>query len=235
MLIVLASAHDATAQAIVEAWAPWGGVLCSPADLSKPGWRHRVGAPEEAVAVIGGQAVPVAAIAGVLTRLPAVQPEELTHIASADREYVAAEMTAFLVAFVSGLPCKVLNRPSAGALSGSAWRPEQWIRAAARAGIPVHPRQRTVRLDTPAQQEAGVAVELTVIGDRVFGTAEPRLVGWTQSLAAAAGVGLLGLGFAWQASGYVLTTVNPWPHLGTLDRLDAVREFLLAGADRRRP
>jgi hypothetical protein len=235
MLVVLASAHDATAQAIVAAWAPWGAALCTPADLSTRGWRHRVGAPEAAAAVIAGQIVPVAGIAGVLIRLPAVQPEELTHIAAADRDYVAAEMTAFLTAFVTALPCKVLDRPRAGALVGPAWRPEQWIRAAARAGIPVRPCQRCVRPDAPPEPRAEVAVELAVIGDRVFGATEARLAGWARSLARAGGVGLLGLGFTRQASGYALANVNPSPSLDTPDKLNAAREILLAGDDGPRP
>jgi hypothetical protein len=70
-----------------------------------------------------------------------------------------------------------------------------------------------------------------VIGDRVFGAAEARTAGWARSLARAAGVGLLGLGFARHASGYALTSVNPSPDLDTPDRLDAAREFLLAGAE----
>src|SRR5271166_4132630 len=110
MLVVFASARDAIAQAIVSAWAPWDAALCSPADLSTPGWRHYVGAPEAAAAVIAGQIMPATAITGVLTRFPAVQPEMLADIDSADRDYVASEMTAFLIAFLSALPCRVLNR-----------------------------------------------------------------------------------------------------------------------------
>ena len=93
----------------------------------------------------------------------------------------------------------------------------------------MRPSQRSVRLNAPAESEAHIAVELTVIGDRVFGPTEARMAGWAQSLARAAGVGLLGLGFARQASGYALATVNPSPDLNTRDRLDAAREFLLAG------
>ena len=95
--------------------------------------------PEEAAAVIGGQVLPVADITGVLTRLPAVQPEDLAHIATADRDYVASEMTAFLIAFVSALPCRVLDRPSAGALSGPAWRRSSGY------GPPPEPGSRSVR------------------------------------------------------------------------------------------
>ena len=235
MLVVFGSAHDATAQAILAAWAPWEVALCTPGDLSIPGWRYYVGAPEAGAAVIAGEILPAAAITGVLTRLSAVHPEMLGHIDTADREYVASEMTAFLIAFVSALPCKVLNRPSAGALSGPAWRPEQWIQAAAMAGIPVRPCHRSVRLNAPAEPEPDVAVELTVIGHRVFGAAETQLADWARSLARAAGVGLLGLGFTRQASGFALATVNPSPDLNSPERLDAAREYLMSGAEELRP
>jgi hypothetical protein len=182
--------------------------------------------------VLAGRLLPAAEITGVLTRFPAVQAEMLAHIATDDRDYVAAEMTAFLIAFVSALPCRMLNRPSAGSLCGPAWRPEQWIRAATRAGIPVRPRRRNVRLNAPAEPEAEVSTELTVIGDIVFGAAEaPHLSGWARLLAQAAGVGLLSLGFTQQAGGFALARVNPLPELDTSERLDAAREFLMSEAE----
>ncbi|HVC60557.1 MAG TPA: hypothetical protein VND19_09390 [Acetobacteraceae bacterium] len=227
MLVVLASAFDEVAAAVVAAWAPWQAALCVPADLSVPGWRLRVGAPRETVAVVGGRVTPVATITGVLTRLWHVQPEELTHIAAPDRAYVAAEMTAFLTAFLCDLRCPVLNRPSAALLSGPGWRPEQWIRAAIRAGIPVRPARRIVRPDAAAEHPAEVAAELTVIGGRVFGTADPVLRGWAKTLAAAAGTGLLGVRFARHGAGYVVAGVNPWPVIMFPGGLDAVRDALL--------
>jgi hypothetical protein len=232
MLIVLASAHDAPARAIAEAWAPWGGALCTPADLSIPGWRFRVGAPAESAAVVSGRVVPVAAIAGVLTRLSAISPEDLPHIAASDRDYVAAEMTAFLIAFLSALPCKALNRPSAGALSGPAWRPEQWIRLAARAGIPVVARHRRVGRDMAPAVEPETATEAMLIGDRVFGAQAPLLADWARALAREAGVDLLRLGFARQGGGYALAGVNPWPDLASPQASEAARDFLLGGGGR---
>ncbi len=229
VLVVLASAHDATARRIVAEWAPWNAQLCVPADLSVSGWRHRVGAPGDATAVIGGRAIPASAITGVLTRLPAVRPEELGHIATADRDYVASEMTAFLIAFVSALPCRVLNRPTAGSLAGPAWRPEQWLRVACLAGIPVRTARRSPWPDAPAQAEAQAAVRLIVAGDRVIGAAEPQLAKWARSLAGIAGVALLEVGFAQRAGGYELVTVNALPDLDTQEGLDGAREFLLAG------
>jgi hypothetical protein len=232
MLVIFSSAHDAAARTIAAAWAPWDAVVCTPGDMSTRGWRYYVGAPQAGAAVIDGHSVPATAITGVLTRFPAVQPEMLAHIAAKERNYVAAEMTAFLIAFISALPCRMLNRPTAGGLCGPAWRLEQWIQAATRAGIPVLHRRRKVRLNAPAELEADVSKELTVIGDRVFGTAKdhPHLFDWARSLARTAGVGMLGLGFTQHATGFVLAGVNPSPDLDTPERLDAAREFLLPRA-----
>jgi hypothetical protein len=251
MIVVLASAHDAKARAIVAAWAPAGARLCTPGDLSTPGWRHRVGEPNDSTAVIGGEHVPATAITGVLTRLPAIAANELTHIAAADRDYVASEITAFLIAFLAALPCPMLNRPSASALSGPAWRQEQWLRAAVRCGIPVLPRCRTIRLahgssdraasegipggdglDAPPERAVEAAVEVTVVGDRIFGASEALLSDWAAALASAGGVGALGLGFAQCASGHALAWADPAPELLSLDRLDAARDFLTGASAR---
>ena len=74
----------------------------------------------------------------MLTRVPAVFEDELTDIMFSDRSYVAAEMTAFLLFWLSRLRCPVLNEPTATCLAGRYWRREQWIDQAARAGIAVH-------------------------------------------------------------------------------------------------
>lgn len=240
MIVVLASAHDTKARAIVAAWAPAGARLCTPADLSTPGWRQCVGEPNDAIAVIGGEHVPAAAITGVLTRIPAVAANELTHIAAADRTYVASEMTAFLIAFLAALPCPMLNRPTAGALSGPAWRQEQWLRAAVRCGIPVLPRYRAMRLGHGSsglhdrvEHAVEAAIEVTVVGYRVFGAPEVLLADWARALAAAGGVGALRLGFAQRASGgHALAWVDPAPELVSRDRLDAARDFLTGAVAR---
>jgi hypothetical protein len=241
MLVVLASAHDVTAQAIVAAWAPWGAALCTPADLSTPGWRHRVGAPEETAAVVGGQVVCGAAIRGVLTRLWAVQLDDLPHIATEDRAYVAAEATAFLVAFLAALPCRVLNRPTAGSLCGPAWQPEQWIRTAFRAGIPVSAIRRSVRPGAwPERPEEPVAAQLLAIDGTVF--ADPALdaageapAAWARTLAHAASAQLLSLGFVRQGAGFALATVDTMPSLELPAHLDAARDYLLGARQATHP
>jgi hypothetical protein len=241
MLIVLASPRDPAARTIVAAWAPWGAALCTPADLSTPGWRHLVGVPQEATAVVGGQIVPAGAIRGVLTRLWAVQPDDLPHIVAEDRAYVAAEATAFLIAFLAALPCRVLNRPTAGSLCGPAWQPEQWIRTAARAGIPVLACRRTVRPGAwPDRPEEPVATRLLAIDGRVFvdpalGAAGDEPAAWARTLARAASAQLLGLGFVRRGGGFALATVHTMPGLELPAHLDAARDYLLGGSEASHP
>ena len=103
-------------------------------DLSAPGWRHRLGGAS--TAVIGGETVPAAGIRGVLIRRSHMLEWEPEHIVPGDRAYVAAEMTAFLRSWLSGLGCPVLNRPAPTCLSGPGWCREQWVQTAARLGIP---------------------------------------------------------------------------------------------------
>jgi hypothetical protein len=180
-----------------------------------------------AMTVLGGCVTPATAITGVLTRLWHVPPGELTHIAVSDRAYVASEMTAFLTAFLSDLPCAVLNRPSASGLSGPGWRREQWVRAAARVGIPVAPVQRIARHGEPAATAPAIASEVTVVGELAFGADDPDLVRWSRELAATAGVDLLGAQFTRHGRGYAFAGVNPWPILSYPGAFDAVRELLM--------
>ena len=143
MLVIVASRFDADAQALGAGW-PGPALVLTPADLSMKGWRHVTGADEN-TAVIGGRMVAASEIDGVLTRLPAVLESELGSITAGDRAYVAAEMTAWLAAWLSDLPCPVLNRPSPVHLIGPAWSREQWLLAARRLGIPAVTVSRSTR------------------------------------------------------------------------------------------
>ena len=67
--LVLASRSDAAAISFATSAGPEIRLM-TPADLSQPGWKFRVGDVAHSIAMIGGQPVPSAAIAGVLTRLP---------------------------------------------------------------------------------------------------------------------------------------------------------------------
>jgi hypothetical protein len=183
LLVVLASRFDDDARALVEAWHDGKGVLLTPDDLAQPGWRFDPAHPASGCAVVGGRAVPMGEIGGVVTRLPRVFPEELDHIVPADRSYVAAESTAFLLAWLSALDCPVMNRPTATCLAGPWFSNRRWAYEAARLGIAL------------ATEGVPAAATATVVGPRAFGDLSPVLAGAAVALAGQVGADMLAVYF----------------------------------------
>ena len=135
MIAVLGSELDAAARGLVEAWSAEDAVLISARDLCTCGWKFHATCADGGTFVAGGVRRQVAHLRGAIVRRPAVAAEELPWIADDDRHYVAAEINAFLVAWLSALRCPVLNRPTATALCGPAWSQTAWHLEAARAGV----------------------------------------------------------------------------------------------------
>jgi hypothetical protein len=184
-------------------------------------------------AVVAGQVVRESDIRGVLVKRPWIIEQELTHISRPDREYVAAEMNAFLVAWLTSLQCRVLNRPSGTSLSGPNWRPAQWAVAAARTGIrgePVtwrapSPRRRTSHV---ASEAGAPPIEVTVVGDRSFGAPDARYATVARRLASVAGVELLGVRFDARERAPHFLSATAMPSLRHAHVADAVCDYLLA-------
>jgi hypothetical protein len=139
--------------------------------------------------------VAAASLRGVHTRLGAVAPADLPHITADDREYVAAEMTAFLLSFLGGLSCPVLNRPTASSLMGPGWHLPRWRAAAIAAGLRV-------------ASDGAAGASVTVLGEQAFGPA--ALAAPAAALARHAGVELLTARFT--AEGDFLDA-DPWAEL----------------------
>lgn len=227
MLVVVASCYDQSASELVARWANQGAMMLTCEDLSSGGWRYNVTNPENSLAVIGGQKIPCSEITGVLTRRPCILEEELLYITPGDRSYVAAEMNAFLIAWLSSLSCPMFNRPTASSLSGPNWRREQWIHAAARQGIPVQPGYRRIPFDgneQPAFSKENVS-EVTIVGDRSFGEVDEIMVVQAKRLAAAAGVNLLSVAFDGSQAGASFIGANLIPPI-TSDVADAICEYV---------
>lgn len=254
MLVVVASRHDKAAKALVEGWAVHGASLLTSEDLSVAGWRHYLSCsdveweslvttgvrhqPRQATldlhstAVVGGQRIAIEQITGVLTRLPCIFEPELLHIVPEDRAYVAAEMNAFLISWLSRLKCPVLNRPTPNYLLGPAWRPEQWIYAAAQIGIPVRPRKRKVSL-SPQTASTQVAekpwVTVTVVGKHCLGTANQTLIRHARNLADAAKVDMLTVYFGGDESQVEFLSADLWTDIASPEVADAILEYLRGG------
>ncbi len=191
MLVIVASRFDTGAQALADGW-PGSARVLTPADLSLRGWRHATGADDN-TAVIGGRLVAAGEIDRVVTRLPAVVESELGSIVAGDRGYVAAEMTAWLVAWLWELPGPVLNRPSTGYLMGPAWTREQWLLEARRLGIPAVTARRSTEIGDGCGASGGppCGAMVTVAGGRPIGAGGDTLAEAAAALAEAAGVELL--------------------------------------------
>jgi hypothetical protein len=235
MLVIVASRHDSVAQELIQRWAPFDAALLSCEDVSTPGWRFRPADCQDSIAVISGQRIPARQIRGILTRRPSILQEELSHIADNDRAYVAAEMNAFLLAWLSGLNCPTLNRPTALCLSGPNWRPEQWLHAAHLAGIAVQRLHRSVALflspETPIAEQQCIA-EVTVIGNRCCGATDKKLHQLAIRLAQVAGVGLLGVRFNISGTQPCFLAATLWPDLSVPHVADSVCDYLVGRTDR---
>jgi hypothetical protein len=147
VLIVLASQADAAAAKVVSAWHGQNAALLSGESLSQRGWVWQPESIDDSSLVIDGCPLPVRAVRGVVSLMPAIDPRDLHHIVADEREYVAGEMTAFLVAWLtwlSGLGVPVMNRPTPLSLTGPALHHEQWLQAAGRVGLPIRPAHRRV-------------------------------------------------------------------------------------------
>ena len=230
MLVILARQHDAVARALAHAWGlehEVGLLTCQ--DLSTAGWRHFVATQGDgpATAVVGGRVVDAQQLEAVLTLLPVVTEAELPHIAAADQTYVADEMNAFLVAWLSSLRCPVVNRPSARSLAGPGWRPEHWVRIAALLGAPVRHIEVGASGSSPGADPASVA---TVVGERCVGDVHHALAAQALALARVAGVDLLEVHFSGPERDAELIGANPWPDLGRPDVARALLDRLLGTA-----
>jgi hypothetical protein len=210
VIIVVASAHDPRARDLVAYWGSQCATLLAAEDLSRPGWAFDVPTSPSGRCVAGGHIIPDAAITGVLTLRPRIFAEELAHVASADRTYVAAEMTAVLRAWLAARPCPVVNAPSGVTLAGPNWRLARWYHAA-------------LALDIPVARAGHESVDLIVIGNRCLGTDDPCLLKSAAALAHAASTRLLGCRFT--TDGHFISATQ-WPALDRSEVRDGLFELL---------
>lgn len=229
--LVVANSWDAVSRSFVERQRDGGVQLLTPRDLSRVGWSCSFGTMGvRSRAVVAGRLLEDREIHGVLTRLPGVSEQELLHIAAGDRTYVVAEMNAFLLAWLTTLPCPVLNRPTPRCLSGRWWRQEEWVRVAGHLGIPILPVHRRIRLTQgrrprAVSQPGGSTV--TLIGRRHLGDADPLLIVQARHLAQAAGTDFLAVRFTGPSPGSAFVDATPWPDIADDVIGEAVMDYLV--------
>lgn len=203
--------------------SPTGAPLTriTPGDLSRPGWRWDSHRPAAARLVTSTGPVSMEDVTGVLSCLTAVTPVDLPHVAPPERSYVAAEMTAFLGAWLHALPCPVLDPPTINCLAGVGLQRAEWLAAAHRVGIPTAARL-PASLSTPTTR-VGVAGERLVTQDAAAADSARRL-------ADELGVVLLAPVFATGEGEPVLLDVAPWWRAPEVGVAAAVEILLAMGA-----
>lgn len=226
MIVVVASCRDQGARTLAARQGTDRVALLTCEDLSVPGWRHYVAATGTSMAVIDGREVAPGDITGVVTCLPNVSELELLHIVPADRAYVAAEMTAFLLSWLSSLSCPVINRPSPTCLSGPYWRPEQWAHLASQTGMRVQPVHRRVALAEGPAPAAPESTTVTVVGERCLGQADDAVLTGARRLARAANVETLTVRVSGPEPGATFLEAYPWPDLTSQETADALLEYV---------
>lgn len=213
MILVLASRFDAEAAATAARLGGDGVALVTCDDLSAPGWNLHIGD--------GGEAVATAphGVDGVIVRLQHVLPVELPRVHDDDREYVAAEMQAFLAAWLHALGDRVLNPPSAVDLCGLPWRRPRWLRVAAALGVPAC-----------GQEWPEQATSVTVVRGHTVQGGDAAHAEAAERLARHTGMGLLRATFDGASAAPRLARVDLWPDLADVRVLDAVVDAFAAMA-----
>jgi hypothetical protein len=229
MILVVGSRFDPVAREIVSAWQSAEAILCDADDVTAPGWRYEPHHPASAVAVAAGRRIPSTRIDAVLTLRPAIYEAELPHFVPEDRSFVATEINAFMLAFLTALRCPVANRPAGISLSGPLLRPEQWARLAHRAGIVPLAVERDVpgTLTTATLGDAETRT-IFVAGDRIVGDVAPKLAQCAVTLARAAGALMLGITFDGGETGPRFVAASAQPSVQGAERRAALLEALLA-------
>ncbi len=129
-------------------------------------------------------------ITGIVNLLAAVRPEELLFYDEAEREYQAAEIHALLSFLLASVKAPVVDRATAGSLSGPFPNPLGWRRLAQQLGLPV----AAIDIDSadfrhPFGPSAGLtAVDVACVGGCVVTPTGTDADGHTLALARAGGV-----------------------------------------------
>lgn len=208
-LLVIARSGDPAVD-VLRAQAPRRLVMhATVPDLSRAGWRYEIGDASRLSACAAGRVLRAFDIAAVLCRVGAVTPADLPHIHDDDRVYVAAEMNAFLHAWLMQFSGVRFNEPSWVSLSGPSWHPLQWTWMLERLNIPVAPPLR--RADASAALPKTVA---TVIGADVFVADDaPLLADQARTIALAARSELLAVTFVQHDGVWKFLGADPCPKL----------------------
>lgn len=204
MIVIVGSRYDRVAASWAATWP--GAVLCGAEDLTRPGWVWALDPAGTRCWIADGKALPDNEVSAVIVRRSAVYAQELRHVHPDDRAFLAAEAHAFLIYVLGTSQAKVVNTVGDGALGDDALRPEHWMPAAERAGLPVAPLR--VSRDRPRDRiEGGFGVD--VAGGKIIGEAVAGLHAGIERFAAALELRWARLLFDGRGRLMTITTMHP--------------------------
>jgi len=178
VIVVLGSRYDPAARFLLGSVTD--AALCSAEDLTRPGWAWPLKSSSFGRWVIEGETVDDRDVTGVLVRRSCVYAEELTTTHPDDREYLAAEATAFLTFVLAQTGACVINPVNGGAMGEETVRLENWIPLAKQLNLKTAPLRLTPRLKPRAPKSAHV---IEVVGSETFGETKRQLRGRIVALA----------------------------------------------------
>lgn len=204
-------------------------------------WEHRLDGTvtQFRVTLPDGRVLCSSRIRGAINRLLAPAPGIDQQAAMSDREYAQAELQAFYLSWLQGLPGVVINRPGAIGLCGPWYHASEWVCCASRAGLNA-PIYRQSAHDTAERGYASLAPDgattanVIVFRSEVYGDRVPEPVAHACSrLAQDAKTELLGIElFASQDGEWTFASATPCPSLslGGAPLLRSMAEALTQGA-----
>lgn len=188
---------------------------------SAPSWEHRIGRAgvHLKVHLQDGRRLCSSEIQGVLNRLVSAPAGIIDHAVAEDREYAAAETTAFYLGWLHGLR-GVLNAAAPQGLCGPWRHASEWALLAAKAGFDV-PTFRQASIDPPdagfhSFAPAGRTMHsVIVLRDELHAAAVPLDYGLAcRKLAALSGIDLLGVDLFESTEGKLMFGhATPFPDL----------------------
>lgn len=210
-IVLLMSGFDASRDIFLSLSDTFDLRIMTPVNLSEAGWFYGDTDWNSDIS-INNEIIHEEDIDGVITRLGAVTERELPHIREEDRSYAAAEMNAFLTAWLSALNCPVRNRPTATCLSGPNLSQIEWVSLVAKMSIPVASLSEKIsfhKQNNHNKQKHGISV--TVIGEHSVGEADPVLHEYAKKIASLCGVDFIQVVFTHAEKTAKFVTASIWP------------------------
>lgn len=204
-------------------------------------WEHRLEDSGTHLKIVlpDGRVLCSSRIRGAINRLLAPPPGVAELAAACDREYAQAELQAFYLSWLHGLPGVVINRPTPNGLSGSWYHPSEWVLRANRAGLPTpiyrqsgHDAPETC-YGSPAPTGAALLNLITFRGQVFGGTVPDSISRPCATLAQGTGTDLLGIQlYAGESGQWTFASATPTPDLsiGGMPLLQRLAQALTQGS-----